>query len=100
MRRGGWLLFGLSFAPALLAQNANLSGRVYDRSRLPIAGAGVNVVSSDTGVTRSTQTDSLGFYNVSDLAPGRYDVAIAAQGFTSQQRQLVLDVAARSQSDF
>lgn len=102
MARCAGLILILLLAPALLpAQNADLSGRVVDRSQLPLVDAAVTVSAQDTGLKRSARTDSLGSYSVPDLAPGQYDIVVAAPGFTPQERHgVVLEIAQKAQLDF
>jgi hypothetical protein len=87
--------------PAILAQNANLSGRVFDRSQLAVPGATVVIAERRTSLKRSAQTNGSGLYSLPDLPPGTYDVKVLATGFESQERrELVLDVAQQAQLDF
>jgi len=91
----------LSCVPAILAQNASLSGRVFDQSRLAVPGATVVIAERRTSLKRSAQTNGSGLYSLPDLPPGTYDVTVLATGFESQERrELVLDVAQQAQLDF
>ena len=73
----------LLFAVPVFGQSdtAALSGFVKDSSSSVIPGATVKVRSEATGVERSTQTNSEGFWTVSALQPGLYAISAAAQGF-------------------
>ena len=93
--------FAVALGPAILAQNANLSGRVFDQSQLAVPGATVVIAERRTSLERSAQTNASGLYSLPDLPPGTYDVRVSATGFGSQERrELVLDVAQQAQLDF
>ena len=87
--------------PALLAQPANLSGRIFDSSQLAVSGATVVVTGEETHLKRSTQSNDAGSYSLPGLPPGRYELTIKAAGFNSQERKGVqLEVAQQAQIDF
>jgi hypothetical protein len=85
----------------LLAQQANLSGRISDSSQLAIPGALVAVTGRESRLKHSTQSNDSGLYSLSGLPPGTYDVTIEAPGFNSQERKSVLlEIAQQAQIDF
>src|SRR5215469_13682708 len=87
--------------PSILAQDASLSGHVFDQSQLVMPGAVIEVIDRSTSLKRSTQTNAAGLYSLPDLPPGTYDVKVSAAGFDSQERRdLLLDVAQYAQLDF
>ena len=63
------------------SDTAALSGFVKDSSGSVIPGATVKVSSEATGVERSTQTNTEGFWTVNALQPGLYAVSAEVQGF-------------------
>jgi hypothetical protein len=65
----------LSPVPPFLAQNAQLSGRVADRTGAVIAHARVAVTREDTGVNRALRTNNAGAYRLLRLMPGTYKVS-------------------------
>jgi hypothetical protein len=83
----GFLMFGLYFAstwPAAYAQQsatATLSGRISDPNGAVVRGAEVTATLRATGVKRETTTNEDGFYTLSALPPGEYEVRVQAQGF-------------------
>jgi hypothetical protein len=86
---------------ALLAQQANLSGRIFDSSTLPIPGATVAATDQETHLKRSTQSNDSGLYSLPDLPPGKYDISIVATGFDSQEHKgVLLEVAQQAEIDF
>jgi carboxypeptidase family protein len=60
-----------------------LSGTVHDPSGKPVAQARVSLKNVATGQTTQSQTDSSGGYDAPGLAPGDYDVSVAAEGFST-----------------
>jgi len=68
---------------ALCAQNFNgsISGTVADSTGAVIPGAVVVVTNTETGRTWKTAADSSGFYQVTNLPPGAYNVEAEASGF-------------------
>src|SRR5712692_4388836 len=69
------------FASAAFAQVASLTGRITDPSGAVVPQAAVIARSMDTGVATATETTSDGYYTLSSLQPGRYEVTISKAGF-------------------
>lgn len=61
--------------------NGTLLGTVKDATGAIVAGAKVTVTEANTGITRSTQTNTSGNYTFSDLPPGTYNVVTEQSGF-------------------
>ncbi len=93
--------FVLLTGTALFAQNASLSGFVRDPAKAAVPKAAVEATSVDTAVKITTVTNDAGLYSFASLKPGRYDVAVKAPGFQSENRQAVtLEVAQPATLDF
>ena len=90
MRR--YVFGSLVFASAALGQVATLTGRITDPSGAVIPQAAVTARSIDTGVATTTETTGEGYYSLSALPPGRYEVTISKPGFVPV-RQTGLDLA-------
>lgn len=69
-------------APSLLrAQGtASINGTVTDPSGAVVPDAIITVLNEATNATREIQTTDTGTYSISNLAPGKYDIAIAKTG--------------------
>jgi hypothetical protein len=81
-------LFCLLFCFSLYAQNTtSLGGTVTDKTGAVIPGASVTLTLVDTGATRTNTSNSKGEFQFSQLAPGRYNLTVSAQGFTSAERK-------------
>ena len=87
LRLGVYLTFG--FLPvgieAQLLQGT-LDGNVADSTQAGIAGAGVTATDAATGFSRDTKADTNGFYTLSGLPPGVYNVSVNAPGFQTYAR--------------
>jgi hypothetical protein len=94
-------LLVVPFCAAAWGQDTgSITGTVKDPSGASIAGAAVEVSSSDHGITRQTVTNSSGDYNESGLPGGTYDVIVTAAGFKKYQAKGVkLDVAEKARVD-
>jgi len=80
------LLF-LLFASSCLAQSqfATLSGTVRDSSGAVVVGANITVKYVASGETRKSTTNQDGFFSVSTLPAGTYDLKVEMQGFQTWQ---------------
>ena len=79
----------------LVAQqvNASLAGTVTDSQKSVIAGASVTVASAPLAVERSATTNADGYFIVTNLPVGVYQVKVVAQGFkTFLQENVKIDV--------
>jgi hypothetical protein len=87
---GIWILIlsaFLSGVPAF-AQTTNglMTGVITDPSGALISQAQITVTNQGTGVSRTTVSDSKGYYIVPQLAPGIYSVSVKMAGFASENR--------------
>jgi len=81
------------FTPALAQTTtgqALLSGRILDETNAPIANARVSA-HSDGGKDITTTTDSTGAFSIR-LAPGRYGLAITADGFVAASEDISIEL--------
>jgi hypothetical protein len=74
-----WLLVPAALEGQLL--QGTLNGNIADLSQAAVAGATVMATDQATSFSRSTTTDSSGFYTLSGLPPGVYNVNVNAPGF-------------------
>jgi hypothetical protein len=79
------LAWGLALLPAAQAQTAggNLIGRVLDKSGAPLPGATVTATQKETGLTRTTVTESDGSYRLASVPVGNYTVQVELNGFAT-----------------
>jgi hypothetical protein len=88
-----FLLFQiLAIAMAVTCANAQVTGRGSISGILTDPGGGVlpkaevKVANTATGVTQTVLTNATGYYEVDNLLPGPYSIAVAAKGFKSLLR--------------
>jgi Carboxypeptidase regulatory-like domain/TonB dependent receptor len=83
------------------ATTATLSGVVTDPNGAVIAGAQVTATQTGTGTQRQTTTNDTGFYVLTNLLPGEYEVKAQATNFAEALRKsLVLQVGQTVTQDF
>ena len=64
----------------------SIVGTVTDQSNAVVPRARVKVTNSATGLSREAETDSTGYYSISNLPEGSFDATITGTGFrTSSQ---------------
>ena len=99
-----WLLMVIVFVFTIAAfgQNtASIKGTVTDSSGAAVAGAKVTVTNVDLGITRTTQTNSEGDYEVPALKPGTYSVGVEMHGFQPlQAKNVMLEVSKNTVQSF
>src|SRR6266446_2650872 len=73
------LFAGPSFAQVTTGE---ITGRVTDPQGKVVAGATVTATNKGTGSSRSATTNESGDYTITQLPPGKYEVAAEAKGFS------------------
>ena len=95
------LLFILSCALPLAAQNAAVQGVVADQSDALIPSVEIIATNVATGVVQKTETNEQGFYSIPFLLPGTYTLEASKSGFSAIKRDnLKLDVNQTARVDF
>lgn len=84
----------LATAPIATAQGtASVDGTVLDASQAAVPAAEVTLTNLDTGAVRTAPASAQGYFNFTDLNPGRYSIKVSSSGFkTWQQDEFVLAV--------
>jgi hypothetical protein len=60
---------------------ARLSGQITDAAGAIVPNAEVTLTNTNTGETRNAQTDADGYYTLTLIQPGLYDLSVKVQGF-------------------
>ncbi|HXJ86838.1 MAG TPA: carboxypeptidase-like regulatory domain-containing protein [Candidatus Binatia bacterium] len=68
-----------------------MGGYVTDQTGAVVAGAQVTIVSSDTGMSRSTTTDANGHWTILGLPSGNYKVKLESRGFKTSENNVRYD---------
>ena len=84
-----FLLIACLVSTALFAQTTggNIQGLITEDGGAPLPGATITASQTATGVTRTTTSDSSGFYKLTGLPVGPYEVTVTLSGFSTQVRQ-------------
>ena len=69
-----------------------IRGTVTDVTGAPVARATVAVTDQQTGLVRTTLSQAEGQYQIENLVPGNYEIAIAAASFATTHRIQTLEV--------
>jgi outer membrane receptor protein involved in Fe transport len=69
-----------------------IRGEVLDPQNAVVYGAQITAVLESTGMQRSTTTSNAGLFAMNDLAPGDYNVKVAAGGFAGYEALVHLEV--------
>jgi outer membrane receptor for ferrienterochelin and colicin len=76
------------------ATTAQITGVVTDTQGGVLPGATVTITSTETGYTRTVVSNADGFFLLSLVPPGTYDLSVELAGFTTSKRSLILTVGA------
>lgn len=85
------LMLSLVAIPASLAQldSAAINGTVRDQTGAVVPNATIEIRNRDTGLVRTTATNSSGTYALSQIPPGVYTLKAMMQGFSASSRENV-----------
>ena len=79
---------------------ADMQGYVRDPSGAAVAGASVTVRNAATNFSRDIITNDEGYYQITNLPPGNYEVTVTASGFaTGKIESITLTVGQRADLD-
>ena len=67
-------------------ETASIVGTVTDPSGAAVPGAKITITNTETGIVRSTTTNTTGSYAARELAIGHYNVRVEAAGFKASER--------------
>lgn len=92
-----WIVLSIVFANEVVAQNGSATtgaivGNIKDPTGQVIVSATVTIRNLSNNLTRTLETDEKGFYFLSQLAPGNYEINIIADGFLPSTEKLNLNL--------
>jgi hypothetical protein len=79
------LLAGAALAASAQDYRATILGQVSDPGGAVIPNAAVKATKRDTGVSRETRSNEAGYYSITALDPGDYDLVVSVSGFQTQR---------------
>ena len=86
---------------AQVANNTGLVGNVVDASGLPVTDAKVTAVNEETKVAYPGKTNGEGYYAITFIVPGIYDITVEQAGFTTLTKTgQILPVDQMARTDF
>ncbi len=90
-RKLGWFVLVVAFGAtiSLPAEAAKVSGYVKNTDGVPQMGAAVEILTGAVKTARTVYTNDRGFFAVSDLKPGTYNVKVTAPSFLPTLRENV-----------
>src|SRR5215211_3911492 len=92
------LICGLPYKAYAQAVYGSISGTISDPQGASISGASVTATNLAQNVTTTAKTNDSGFYEVTHLIPGTYQVKIEQQGYKTTIQEVVVkaDVVANT----
>jgi Ca-activated chloride channel family protein len=81
-------------------QTGSVTGSVTDPAGAAIAGAQVELTSSQIGFERKSTTDSTGRYLFAGVPPGKYGLKVESPGFQIARRKIDVGAGAAVRADF
>ncbi len=84
-----WVLVSVAVVPVQAQVTGSVSGYIKDPSGAAVPGANLTAKSVEQQLTRSTQSNAEGFFNLLAMPPGTYEISAEASGF---QKQIQKDV--------
>jgi hypothetical protein len=97
----GICLLGVLCSAFAAAQNAQISGLIFDPSKAKVGGADIALRNEQTAGRRTVRSNESGFYSLSALRPGVYRLSVRAAGFETVVREgIVLEVGQSARLDF
>jgi hypothetical protein len=90
------------FAATLSSQTVtgSLEGRITDPSGAVVPAVEISVVAQETGLTRRTLTNELGYFQLTFLPIGVYTVSARAKGFAESKRDALVQLNSTKAVDF
>lgn len=94
MKRFCKVLFLFLLATPAFGQSnyAAITGAVTDEQHLPVAGARIHLIATNTGVARDVVSNDQGLFEISALVPDEYQLKAEAAGLTATTQTLRLEV--------
>src|ERR1700726_110257 len=84
----------------LYGQMATVTGVVPDSAQAVMPAVAIAIRNVDTNITRTMQTNEEGYFTITNLPPGNYELVVEKEGFrTYRETGIVLEVGEDMRSD-
>jgi hypothetical protein len=94
------MFFGFAASMVFAQTTGSISGTVRDAQGAVVPGTAVQLRNTSTGVARTIQTNSVGFYNFTALPVGHYDITFQKTGFANYvQTDIIVNINTARQVD-
>jgi hypothetical protein len=103
------LSFALTLATTTLSPSASygqastaagsLQGTILDPAGAALPGASIVVTNLGTSNKKSFTADKAGFYSAGSLVPGSYKITVTTQGFSTQEKTVVVQIGTVTNGD-
>ncbi len=93
-----FLMLACSAALVAQGQPGRLRGQIVDATGAVIPGASITVKNS-SGLAISATSDGAGAYDIKNLAPGKYTVAVTAKGFAPTTKEVEIAAGQLNETD-
>ena len=100
MRRLLFSLLLISCSALAQSNYASLEGTVSDPQGHPFPGAALQLTSLATRAERHALSNEQGFFQITALSPGEYELKVQAEGFASLSQSLRLEVGQQMMANF
>lgn len=94
------LLMLLAYGAFAQETTGGLQGTVKDPSGALVPNAKVTVKTSTLVGEKTIKTDNSGYYRFANLPPGEYTITVSADGFSTEKREVTLEVGHLPTVDF
>src|SRR5271169_3845085 len=84
------VVVALSPSPSFAQFSASIQGTVEDPTGAMVSGAEIRLSSTGTNFSQVVKSDESGGFHFVSLAPGPYEIAASASGFTPYQVKITL----------
>src|ERR1700730_12599295 len=86
-------VLALLAAVVLYGQMATVTGVVTDSAQAMMPAVAITIRNVDTNITRTIETNQEGYFTITNLPPGNYELVPEKQGFrTYRETSIVLEV--------
>ena len=93
-------VLALLSAVVLYGQMATVTGVVTDSAQAVMPAVAITVRNVDTNITRTMQTNQEGYFTITNLPPGNYELVAEKQGFrTYRETGILLEIGQDMRSD-